>query len=135
MAQITAEQIADLRRLLEAATREPWMATEHAEIPGDDFVMRAVWLADRSGMICEGQDLGAGNPADMPLVAMMRNVLPTLLDELERLRALEAVVGMAHDAILLVAVTLPHQALTESQWDVLQDANAALTRAMIRPES
>lgn len=95
-APLTPEQLADLRRLLEAATAGEWEAVI------DDDV--APWVRAHIGgaavAVCEAAMRDASSDADAALIVAMRNALPALLDaarerdearaEVERLRGLLA---------------------------------------------
>ena len=79
--------LAELRRLLEAASCGPWIARNQRVLidnPDIDFSQVAVCKSEvpYTGMHCE----------DASLIAAMRNALPALLDEIERLRNRIAVV-------------------------------------------
>lgn len=93
---MNAADIAELRRLLAAATPGPWIAgesdwevdavsfTEH----GDDCVEDCTGL--HNGMIVEcGRDYDLGTKNDRDLIVAAINALPGLLDELERPEALQ----------------------------------------------
>jgi hypothetical protein len=74
MKPLTAEEIAELRRLESKATEAPWVEEEgEAELHSPEH--RVVFAADM-------------DDADRQFIAAARNALPRLLNELERSRAL-----------------------------------------------
>jgi len=89
--ELTAEQVAELRRLEAAATPGPWGAHQTPWVQS--------WAADARG----GEVFFASyeRSADVTLMVAMRNALPTLLAALDTTRAAEAVAlacSRQHDA-------------------------------------
>lgn len=79
MSDLTPAELAELRRLHEAATPDPWTWSQ----PGERVVMR-VGTADYMDATHQPDSHG---PANISLAVAARNALPRLLAEIERLRA------------------------------------------------
>ncbi len=78
--ELTPAELAELRRLHEAATPDPWTWSQ----PGERVLMRA-GTADYMDATHRPDSHG---PANISLAVAARNALPELLDEIERLRGL-----------------------------------------------
>lgn len=80
MGELTAENIAELRRLEAAATPGPWEAIQ-GPIRREDVVQRLIVVhgthIDRMGIVSEGPRTFAFQ--DLPFIAAARNALPVLL--------------------------------------------------------
>lgn len=77
MITVTDEQIAEWRRLSDAATSGPWRATSDG-----DWVGYVIAAKRRTTIaICEASEV------DMDFIAAAREAVPALLAEIERLRA------------------------------------------------
>jgi hypothetical protein len=82
---LTVEELAELRRLCDAASRTPWRAMiegrDHTS--GDSFIMVGPENARDEDMYVT-RDRAPAPAADLDFIAAARNLLPRLLDEVER---------------------------------------------------
>lgn len=101
MTEVTPEEIAELRRLAEAATKGPWLVQ-------DGCSWRRIGTSGHDGdVICPTNHWKDGHPdlqakhVDLDLVVAMRNKLAGMLDALEAAADLRAVLIKVRDSFIV----------------------------------
>lgn len=111
---MTPERIAEIRRLAEAATKGPWLIE-----PGQKIDEIYIVDAPTDGRIARMWNGRTCREANAEFIAVARNALPELLDEVERLRArCERLEKVREAAEAYCAASRALEIATENHWPI-----------------